>query len=256
MKNLACAVLTVCVLVAAGCSDRQEANRKQFEDLYKQYSDRFHEKMAAEHGQMTVSQVAIEAARMWNDVFDGHKDVVRRRAEDILRDLRDAPAIDEKEYNQVVQASPPEKEEEGIVLKQFLWSPVGAAQDYLNTLFAKVLQPADQTRQVVLTSHASIFWLAIDRNPERPKLMLRQGPWVFLIDLSRRDDYYYVDKLRWLQHVSIGPIRVEGAPGAPGQPSGSSGAGSGGAGTPPKAPQTPPKAPEKPPKGAGKGPQG
>jgi hypothetical protein len=253
MKNLACAVLTVCVLVAAGCSDRQEANRKQFEDLYKQYSDRFHEKMAAEHGQMTMSQVAVEAARIWNSVFDEHKDIVRRRAEDILRDLRDAPAIDEKEYNQVVQASPPEKEiEEGIVLKQFLWNPVGAAQDYLNNLFTKVLQPADQTRQVVLTSHATIFWLAVDRNPERPKLMLRQGPWVFLVDLSRRDDYYYVDKLRWLQHVSMDPIRVEGAPveGAPETPGNPSGTG------PEKGGSTPPKTPETPPKGADKGPQG
>jgi hypothetical protein len=95
-------------------------------------------------------------------------------------------------------------------------------------------------RQVVLTSHATIFWLAIDRNPERPKLMLRQGPWVFLIDLSRRDDYYHADKLRWLQHVSMGPLRVEGAPETPGQPSGAGSEKSG----------------STPPKGADKGPQG
>ncbi|MCX5647897.1 MAG: hypothetical protein NTX40_02195 [Planctomycetota bacterium] len=253
MKHLLGAVLAGCLILfaAAGCSDRQEANRKQFEDLYKEYSDRFHEKMATQAGSLNPAQVAAEAARMWNNIFDGHKDIVRRRAEDVLRDLRDAPAINEKEYNQVVQASPPEKEEEGLVLKQFLWNPIGAAQDYLNTLFANVLQPADQTRQAVLTSHAAIFWLAIDRNPERPKLMLRQGPWVFLVELSRRDDYYHADKLRWLQHVSMGSIRVEGAPGAPGKPSGSSGAG-----TPPKAPETPSKAPETPPKGPAKGPQG
>ena len=249
MKHLLGAVLTGCLILfaSAGCSDRQEANRKQFEDLYKEYSDRFHEKMASGSGQMMPSQVAAEAARTWNNVFDGHKDVVRRRADDVLRDLRDAPTINEKEYNQVVQAAPPEKEEEGLVLKQFLWNPVGAAQDYLNTLFANVLQPADQTRQAVLTSHATIFWLAIDRNPEHPKLMLRQGPWVFLVELSRRDDYYHADKLRWLQHVSMGPIRVEGAPGTPGKPSGAG---------PDKGGSTPPKTPETPTKGADKGPQG
>jgi len=250
MKNLLGTGLAGCLLLiaAAGCSDRQEANRKQFEDLYKEYSDRFHEKMASESGQMTPSQVAAEAARLWNDVFGGRKDIVRRRAEDILRDLHDAPAFNEKQYNQVIQAAPPEKEEEGLVLKQFLWNPVGAAQDYLNTLFANVLQPADQRRQVILTSHATLFWLAIDRNPERPKLMLRQGPWVFLVDLSRRDDHYHADKLRWLQHVSVGPIRVEGAPETPDEPPG--------AGLE-KEPDAPPKPPETPPKkGADKGPQG
>jgi len=249
MKNLLGAVLAGCLILiaTAGCSDRQEANRKQFEDLYKEYSDRFHEKMATQVGSMNPAQVAAEAARTWNNVFDEHKDIVRRRAEDILRDLREAPAINEKEYNQVVQAAPPEKEEEGLVLKQFLWNPVGAAQDYLNTLFAKVLQPPDQTRQAVLTSHATIFWLAIDRNPEHPKLMLRQGPWVFLVELSRRDDYYHADKLRWLQHVSMGPIRVEGAPETPGQPSGAG---------PEEGESTPPETPETPPKGADKEPQG
>jgi len=249
MKNLLGAVLAGCLILiaTAGCSDQQEANRKQFEDLYREYSDRFHEKMATQAGSMNPAQVAAEAARTWNNVFDEHKDIVRRRAEDILRDLRDAPAINEKQYNQVVQASPPEKEEEGLVLKQFLWNPVGAAQDYLNTLFAKVLQPPDQTRQAVLTSHATIFWLAIDRNPEHPKLMLRQGPWVFLVELSRRDDYYHADKLRWLQHVSMGPIRVEGAPETPDKPSDTS---------PEKGESTPPETPETPPKGADKEPQG
>ena len=249
MKNFLGTVLAGCLILiaAAGCSDRLEANRKQFEDLYKEYSDRFHEKMATQASSMNPAQVAAEAARTWNNVFDGHKDIVRRRAEDILRDLRDAPAINEKQYNQVVQASPPEKEEEGLVLKQFLWNPVGAAQDYLNTLFAKVLQPPDQRRQAVLTSHATIFWLAIDRNPEHPKLMLRQGPWVFLVELSRHDDYYHADKLRWLQHVSMGPIRVEGTPETPDKPSDTS---------PEKDESTPPKTPETPPKGADKEPQG
>jgi len=242
MRNLLGVVLAGCLILiaATGCSDQKEANRKQFENLYKDYSDRFHEKMATQAGLMSPAQVAAEAARTWNDVFGAHKDVVRRRAEDVLRELREAPTINEKDYNQVIQAAPPEKEEEGFVLKQFLWSPVGAAQDYLNTLFANVLKPADQARQVVLTSHATIFWLAIDRNPERPKLMLRQGPWVFLVDLSRRDDHYHADKLRWLQHVSMGPIRVEGAPETPGEPAG----------------LAPEKEPDAPPQGSDKGPQG
>jgi len=216
MKAFLSALVAACVVVACGCGeDPKTATRKEFEHLYKEYSTRFHETIASKKGTMTGAEVATEADRIWNEVFGPHKDLVRRRAEDILAELDTAAPIDEKDYNQVIQAAPPANEDERTALRHFLWNPIGAAQNYLNTLFTTVLQPEDRTRQAILSAHAALLWEAVARNPDHPKLLLRQGPWVFLADLSWNDDYYRVDRLRWLQHVGADLVRVEEGAGAP-----------------------------------------
>ena len=58
----------------------------------------------------------------------------------------------------------------------------------------------------ILPSNAPIFWEALDRSVEHPKLIQRQGPIVGIAELSRKDDYYQADRVRWLVAKASGQI--------------------------------------------------
>lgn len=249
--------LLVCVLAAAtaaaviGCGDTgagKTETEKEFQKLYKQFSARFYEKMTTQAEALQPIQVTAEAARIWDEVFSPHRALVAKRVEEILKELDTCPPIQEDLYNEVASGArvdPPPDQPQGIVLKQFLWSPIGSAQMGLNNWLARLLQQQSFAMRSVMAANAPMFWEAIDRNVDRPKLCLRQGPLVFTVDLSRKDDYYQVERIRWLRPKSMGPLQPPPPP-----PTETPATGTPPAGTlPPALPPTPggPTAPTLPP---------
>jgi hypothetical protein len=236
-----------------GCGESgttKSGTEKEFQQLYKQYSARFYEKMTTQAENMPPVQVTAEAARIWDEVFGPHKALVTKRIEEIIKDLDTCSPIQEDLYLEVASGSrvePPADQPQGIVLRQFLWSPVGAAQMGLNNWLARLLQPNSFNMRSVMTANAGLFWEAIDRNLDHPRLCLRQGPMLFVVDLSRKDDYYQVDKVRWLRPKSLGPMAMpkppEGQPGTALPTTPPEGTPPPTGGLPGTAPQTPPTTP-------------
>ena len=223
MRKLVVCVLTVAWATAIiGCGDTgsKTDTEKEFLKLTKQYSARFYEKMTTQAETMQPVQVTAEAARIWDEVFSPHKALLGKRVQEILNDLDTCPPIQEDLYNEVASGTrvdPAADQPQGIVLKQFLWNPIGAAQMGLNNWLARLLQQQSFGMRSVMAANAPMFWEVTDRTVDRPKLVLRQGPMVYTVDLSRKDDYYQVDKIRWLRPKSMGPV-VMPTPPADAQP--------------------------------------
>jgi len=204
-------------VMAVGCTSDggKSATEEEFQRLYREYSARFHEKMVGTAETMKPVQVTAEAARIWDETFAGRGDIIKRRVGEILRDLDAAKPYDKDLYLEIASGSrvePSPDQPKGIVLKQFLWSPVGAAQMGLNNWLARLLQAKSFGVRSVLTANAGLFWEAFDRNIDTPKLQMRQGPMIFAVELSRVDDYYQVEKVRWLRPKSMGPIPMPKPP--------------------------------------------
>lgn len=198
-------------LAMSGKSDVQQ----EFEKLYKEYSRRFHDRMIEKAEALKPVEIVAEAARTWDEVFGPRKDLVRRRAVEILNELDPAQPVQEDLYLKVASGSPiqPSPDQpQGVVLKQFLWSPVGTAQMGLNNWLVRLLQSSSFAKRSVMAANAPLFWEAIDRNPDAPKLILRQGPMFFIVQLSRQDDYYQVERVRWLRLKLMGPITTPPRP--------------------------------------------
>jgi hypothetical protein len=240
MRKLLVCVLTVAWATAIiGCGDTggKTDTEKEFLKLTKQYSARFYEKMTTQAETMQPVQVTAEAARIWDEVFSPHKALLGKRVQEILNDLDTCPPIQEDLYNEVASGArvdPPADQPQGIVLKQFLWNPIGAAQMGLNNWLARLLQQQSFGMRSVMAANAPMFWEVTDRNVEHPKLVLRQGPMLYTVDLTHKDDYYQVDSIRWLRPKSMGPV-VMPTPPADAQPPAA-------AGTLPPAPETLPPA--------------
>ena len=202
--------LGLAALLAAGCQtpSGQSASEKQFQRLFKEYSNLFHEKMVSSAEQTAPIQITAEGARIWDRVFTGHEGLIQQRQKEILDELDAAPPIDEDLYLEVGQASRVEGEEQpkGIVLKQFLWSPPGAAQFFLNNWLARRMNRQSYNVRSVLTANAPLFWEVARRDLDSPILVQRQGPMVFTVELRREGDHYMLQKVRWLRSKSLGPI--------------------------------------------------
>ncbi|MEA3366854.1 MAG: hypothetical protein U9R68_01925 [Planctomycetota bacterium] len=207
---------TLLLLLAAGligCEGRSAESpaKKEFQKLYQEYSARFHEKMVGSAQTMKPAQITAEAARIWDAVFAGHQDVVDARIKNILQELGDAEPFNEEMYVEIAsgeRVQPTDDQPTGIVVKQFLWNPVGAAQMALNNWLARLLGPKAFGLRRLLTANAGLFWKAVSRDIDHPKLQLRQGPMIFTVDLSRQTDFYRVDKVRYLRPKSMGPISI------------------------------------------------
>lgn len=184
-----------------------------FKDLYREYSDRFHEKMVSQARQIQPMRITAEAARMWDDVFAGHVDLVRARQAELLEELPPADDFDESLYLEVFPSMDRPAEEveapEGLPLKQFLWSPRQAAQFYLQNWLGRRLDRREYQARSVLLANAGLSWEVIDGNPDRPELLQRQGPMIFIVGLKRINDYYVVRKLRWLRPEAWGEIQTQ-----------------------------------------------
>ena len=210
------ALAVVPALGSATVPDGKSAARKEFERLYEAYSRRFHESMIVGAETMQPAEIAAEAARLWDETFALHTDVLQARVKEVLGDLNDALPIQEDMYLEVASLTRPEPKEQpkGIVLKQVLWTPLGAAQMGLDTLLGRILNPQSNTLRKSLISHAALPWTALDRNLDHPRLVQRQGPMLYVVDLGRKDDYYQVDRIRWLRPKSMGPILPSPPPAA------------------------------------------
>jgi hypothetical protein len=191
------------VSAPAAPSDTQE----QFNRLYRQFSDRFHEKMIRMAEDLTSAEIAAAAAALWHEVFAGRQDLLSRRSRELLAQLGGAPSIDESQYYEVLSKSFDAVEANPAPAPPHLvWSPIGAAAYYLDkTLSAVMCKSALETRAQLL-ANAQLTWEAIDRDLAKPRLVQRQGPVMFLVDLSRKDDGYRVDKIRWLRPKAMGPV--------------------------------------------------
>jgi hypothetical protein len=250
MKRVWVCVLAVAWMAALiGCGESgagKSDTEKEFQKLYKQYSARFYEKLTTEAETMNAVQIMAEAARIWDEVFGPHKTLVAQRVDEILKDLDMAGPIQEDLYLEVASGSrtePPPDQPRGIVLKQFLWNPIGAAQMGLNNWLVRLLAPQSFSARNVLQANAAMFWEAVDRNPDRPKLLLRQGPMIFIVDVIRKDDYYEIDKIRWLRPKIMGPLVVPSPSGGTTPPVGTTPPATGTMPAATPAPGTPPPVP-------------
>ena len=237
---LICMCLAAWVTIVAGCSSppTSPANTdKEFEKLYKEYSARFYENMTTKSDEsLTPAQITADASRIWEEIFGTQKDLLKRRTEESLKKLDTATPVQEDLYLEIrsgTRKEPPAGQSQPPAEKQFFWNPITTAQIALDNWLGYLLEQRSYALRSVMLVNAQPTWEALDRNIDHPKLLLRQGPILFLLDLSRKDDYYQADKIRWLRPKSMGPI-----PGMPEAPA---------AGTPPAgvlAPGTPAPAPE------------
>jgi len=222
MRHVLVSALVILVAFGlGGCrkAGTESAAKKEFKQLYEQYSHRFHEKMIEDAKGKTPAQITTEAARIWDEVFGSRQDVLDARIKEMLAELGDAEPFDESLYIEIAsgeRVQPTDEQPAGTVVKQFLWNPVGTAQMALNRWLARLLQPQSFALRRLLTANANLFWKAVNRDINRPVLQLRQGPLVFVVSLSRDKDYYKVEKVRWLRPKSMGPIGItdEGKEGA------------------------------------------
>ena len=240
-KLLVCSLVVAWACAAVGCGEGgagKTDTEKKFQELYKQYSARFYQETTNQVQSMPPMEVTKQASRLWEEVFSPNKALVTKRVDEILKELDQCPAIQEDQYSEVAVGSreagaTPDKawktlvadeqprlatvpdDAEGLVLKQFRWSPIGDAQMALNNWLQHIMQPLAFTMQQIMAINVSPLWEAIDRNVDHPKLCLRQGPMIFIVDMSRKDDVYQVEKVRWLKPKSMGPVSVPAAAKAP-----------------------------------------
>jgi hypothetical protein len=197
--------------------------KKEFQDLYKQYSKRFYEAMLLQAEGMQPAQIMLEASRIWNEVFAAHKDLLRQRCEEILAELETVPPIRGELYTEAAAAANPEsvsEQPQGMVFKQLLWNPVITAQTTLTTWLSHSFTPDAYAKRPVLAANAAPVWQVIDGNVDHPRLVLEQGPMLYVVDMTRHDDYYLVTKVRWLRPKSLDPTpRPSGTPGRKPAPS-------------------------------------
>ncbi len=216
-KVLLCVLVAAWAVAAVGCAGDggKSATEKEFQKLYKEYSARFHEKMVGTAETMRPILITAEAARIWDEVFGARKDLLNRRVAEVLSRLDEAAPYNEDLYLEIASGSrkePSEDQPQGIVLKQFVWSPIGAAQMELSNFLARLLRARSFGVRSLLSANAGLFWTAVDRSIDKPKLQQRQGPMIFEVELTRVDDYYQVEKVRWLRPKSMGPFPVAKPP--------------------------------------------
>ncbi len=214
MRRSLLALVAIGTMLAAGCTQQggQSETEEAFRKLYREYSERFHEKMVTEAEDIQPVQITAEAARIWSDVFGDHKDIVRARQAELLQELDPAANFDEDLYREVLPSMNRTEEitePEGLPLRQFIWSPQGAAQFYLNNWLARRMNRQSYQIRSVLSANAGLFWQVADADPDSPELIQRQGPMIFVVGLERIDDYYVARKLRWLRSKALGPVRVQ-----------------------------------------------
>lgn len=220
-KVLLCVLAAAWTLAAIGCSSSGpqpsgSSSAKEFAKLYKQFADRFHDRMAEEGDALKAEQATTEAARLWQETFGSHKALLKQRCEELLNDLDPAPVIVEstekvdgqpsctvggKVYTEVaaIAQAPNSQQPQAAVPKHLMWNPMSAANMALNNWLTVLLDQRAMAVRSFTSSHASLTWEALDKNVDKPRLVLRQGPAIYLVDLSRVDDYYRVDKMRWLK---------------------------------------------------------
>ncbi len=211
MKTSLSAVLAL-ALVVAGCRGAADSGKSeteaQFEALYRQYAQSFHEKMFDASPQTPMQSVRAESLRLWNDTFADHLDVLQARQEQILGELSQAQPVDMAVYDAIAEGNRDEAEEpEGAVLKQFLWSPVRAAQYQLATWLPRIMDQQMLRKRIVLTREVPVLWQALDKDPGRPTLLQRQGPLVYVVELERRTDHYVATRIRVLAPKAMVKVR-------------------------------------------------
>lgn len=225
-KALLCLVAASAVIIL-GCSGSgpgaQTSSEKEYGKLYKQYSAKFHEKMAKDADTMRADEIAAQAIRIWDETFGPHKAILKQRAAEILKELDAGPPIVEGgeksggdqtctiggtlyiEIARIGRNLSAAQPTEGV-MKHLLWNPLNAAQMSLNFWLNTILPPRVMAMRTLTSSHAGLTWEVADPNPDKPKLVLRQGPVVFTVDLSRVDDYYQVDQMRMLRPKTMKSI--------------------------------------------------
>jgi hypothetical protein len=187
----------------------EAAVKKEFDRLYQDYSRRFHSRMVTEGEMNKPAQIMTEGAKLWDQVFGPHKDIVRARADGILKELEDSEPVSEHLFHEVASVSRPSSapDPQGMLIaKQYVWSPAAAAHKGLEDWLARMLTPTSLETRRLLLENAGLSWQVLKRDAEAPVLVQRQGPMLYTVSLSRQDDYYRVEAMRWLRRKTMGPV--------------------------------------------------
>ena len=179
--------------------------KAEFEKLHKEYTARLGEKLASTAARnLGPGDIRSEALQTWDAVFGARQDVLRKYAAELLNQLDAAPAIQEDLYAVCMDVRPgfdiPDPMESGAFMKPVLWNPLNTANEEMSLIFTSLPDKDQASILAKAVSWAQPALEAVDRNVDHPKLMVREGPLVFLIDLGRKEDSYYeVDRVRWLR---------------------------------------------------------
>lgn len=194
------------------------ACQRQFQELYRTYSTRFHEAVLTRAEEMKPEEIAAEASAIWADVFKDRAGLLGQRCQEILAGLEATPAPDESEYFEVICHEPCREGRDEPVLRHRLWSPVAAADVAVERALCRVLSDGAKSARSAVLSHVDLTWEAVRPAVDKPVLLQRQGLLVFVVELSRRDDCYRAEKVRWLRPKSMGPIAYYQKPPAEADP--------------------------------------
>jgi len=213
MRFLAC-LLAIALVAVPGCGNTTRfaephammaapEAKAAFERLHKEYAARLGEKLASSAQNLSPGDIRSEALQTWDAVFGAHKDVLRAYAAELLNQLDAAPAIQENLYAVCMDVRPgidiPDPMESGAFMKPVFWNPLNTANEEMRLIFTSLPKKDQASILAKAVSWAQPPLEAVDRNVDHPKLMVRAGPLVFLIDLGRKkDSYYEVDRVRWL----------------------------------------------------------
>ena len=214
MRFLAC-LLAIARVAVPGCGNTTRfaephammaapEAKAAFERLHKEYAARLGEKLASSAQNLSPGDIRSEALQTWDAVFGARQDVLRAYAAELLNQLDAAPAIQEDQYAVCMDVRPgfdiPDPMESGAFMKPVFWNPLNTANEEMSLIFTSLPDKDQASILAKAVSWAQPALEAVDRNVDHPKLMVRAGPLVFLIALSRKEDSYYeVDRVRWLR---------------------------------------------------------
>jgi hypothetical protein len=98
----------------------------------------------------------------------------------------------------------PEKEP---AFRQIEWNPVTVADAAVVNLLTGLGQNINLL--MILRQNGGAWWDAIDKNPEKPRLLLRQGVVAFEVNLVRSEDCYKLQRIRLFRVKSLPPLTVQ-----------------------------------------------
>jgi len=203
MRTLSLALLAGIVLVMTSGCEGKNTQADEFDKLFRDYSTRYHDTMIRQTPK-TLEEVIKTAVLMWEQTFDSHPELVTAKCQDILDNLPLAAPVDESQFDVVATQDIPAdtdkpKVEGEILMKHVVWNPISTAGIILNTFLRGKLSKSSVLARETFVSNVPLFWEVTDRNVDAPKLVQREGPFVFVIHMVRKDGSYRVTHFSWLQ---------------------------------------------------------
>lgn len=215
MKYLGVSGVAALAFLAVGCgtTDEVERDNADFQRLYSAYREKFNEQLAEKVDESLYLEVLDQSNTLWEETFKDHADLLRRMAKRELDGLASAAPVDLNQYEQVGGTeefkTPTFPYKYGICGNAFLFGPVSAAKKCpVFLIAAPFVRTALDYLMVYGASSACVEpeVEAIDRDVDRPKLQMYQGPIIIQVDLVFEKTHYLPEGFRIFYRKSKGTL--------------------------------------------------